>query len=235
MLEYKLALTLLLVNFLGFGQNLTVEELTINENGMVSFLCDIKPHHSIREQYEVQVYSSKDFFKEPLQVNLPVVRAGEKVLLNFDGNEVVGDYDGFITFKFGVKATLFPIELTQLKGKYKRGKPITLSWEDLESNGSYDVLIYKDDSLYQTLASNLGEKNLTTTLSKSIPKGNYQIKVLPKSDKQLISDDYEIEVKSSNGLILVGGGGILAGGIIYLMSSSSDNPSDLPTPPGLPN
>lgn len=215
-----------------FAQTLEVENLTISPEGIVKFTCIVTPHHSNREEYVLKIYSSVDDFQKPLPLEELNLKVGIQYPVSFDGNKIVGEFDGNIEFDFRLKAKVFPVQITSLDKKFKKGKEITIYWEDFHKSGWYDVEIYYQNELFQRVVGNHRGTKYTTKLPKEMEKGAYEIRVTPSNQKELVSEDYSVQVKSGKTGIVIGAGGALIGVGVLLIGNGSDN--SLPVPPNLP-
>lgn len=215
------------------AQKLTVSDLTISDQGIVSFSCIVAAHHSSREVYELKVFSSIDDFEKSLPLDINKLRPEIPLSVSFDGNKVIGDFDGSIEFDFALTATFFPVEIVPLGKKFKKGKEINISWEDFNESGWYEVEIYKDNLLFQKLVGNHRGTSYVATLPKDMPKGKYEIRVTPSNQKELVSEGYEVNLKSGKAGLIIGAGGALVGGAVLLLKSGNKE-NELPVPPNLP-
>lgn len=228
------AVLILFVISLSSAQTLKVENLSISPDGKVKFSCIVYPHHSDREEYEIKIFTSADNFQKPLPLQLNSLRPNVPLPVSFDGNKMIGDFDGAIEFDVRISATIFPVQVTTNGDKLKRGKSIIISWNDFHESGWYDVDIYQRDILYQKLVGNHRGTSYTTILPKKMPKGEYEIRVTPTNQKNLVSEDYTVSIKSGKGGLIIGAGGVLAGAGVLLISGGDGSDSDLPVPPDLP-
>jgi hypothetical protein len=215
------------------AQKLTVDSLVIDKSGKVSFNCFIEPHHSTREEYQLTVYTSADNFTKPLPLDPIRLKTGISQPVKFDGNNIIGDFDGKIEFDFRLNALVFPVQITSVGKKFKKGKGITIAWEDFHKSGWYDVEIYHEGELYQKVVGNHRGSKYYTTLPEDMTKGKYEIRVTPSNQKELVSEDYLVEWKTNKTGVIIGGGALVGVGIGILVLGK-DTESDLPTPPALP-
>lgn len=236
-MKYSLIAVILLacLRFLS-AQTLVVSELLISDDGIVSFSCMVSAHHSDREEYEISVYSSADNFEKELPVDINSVRPGVTLPVSFDGNQVIGDFDGFIEFDIQLSATTFPVQITSTNKKMKKGKEVTISWQDFHESGWYDIEIYQNDFLFNKLIANHRGTSFTTTLPKKMPKGEYELRVTPTNQQELFSEDYSVSIKSGKVGLIIGAGGALAGvvGALIILPIPPPQEEDLPIPPDLP-
>jgi hypothetical protein len=218
---------------LSYAQKLTVDSLAIDKNGKVSFTCTVEPHHSMREEYQLTVFSSSDNFAKALPLDVITLKSGIAQKVSFDGNEMIGDFDGKIEFDFRLNAIVFPVQITSVGKKFKKGKGITIAWEDFHKSGWYDVEIYHEGTLHQKVVGNHRGSKYYTTLPEDMKKGKYEIRVTPSNQKELVSEDYLVEWKTNKTGVIIGGGALVGVGIGILVLGK-DTESDLPTPPALP-
>ncbi|MFT7233260.1 MAG: putative membrane protein [Cyclobacteriaceae bacterium] len=233
--------TTILVLFLikSSAQNLRISNLDISPEGKVSFTAMIESHHSSRENYELKVYSSADNYTKALGLNLNTINPGSPLDVSFDGKDKIGNFKGSIQFKFVAEATVFPVQVTVSGNKFKRGKFINIKWDDFHESGWYDVEMYRGGTLFKSLVSNHRGTSFTASLPKKMPKGEYEIRVIPTNKKELYSEDYAVVVKGGSAALVIGAGGALAAGAgVVLLGGGGGDPgggggtgSSLPDPP----
>ncbi len=233
-LSFLTAILLGILCSVSSAQTLRVENLEISPAGIVDFTCVVNPHHSEREEYEIKVFTSADNFQKQLPLQLNSLRPNVPLPVSFDGNKMIGDFDGAIEFDVRISATIFPVQVTTHSNKLKRGKDLTISWNDFHESSWYDVDIYQSDILYQKLVGNHRGTSYTTTLSKKMPKGEYEIRVTPTNDQKYVSDNFPVTIKSGKAGLIIGAGGVLAGAGVLFISGGDGPDSDLPVPPDLP-
>lgn len=229
---------LLIVAFstLSFGQTINVENLNVSDGGNISFSYTVNPKFSERETYQLQVFTSTDNFAKALPLNLPAVKAGELRTASFSGPQLLGNYEGSMQLKFRAVATAFPVQITTTAKKFKKGKNITVSWEDFHDSGFYDIELYQEGYISKSLAKSHRGNSITTTLPKNLEKGTYEVRVTPSNREELYSEDYPVTIKGGGkGVFFVAGGALAAGAGVFVLGGSSDgggtSTTSLPDPP----
>jgi hypothetical protein len=217
------------------SQDLRIMSLNVDDDGQISFSALVRAHHSTRETYELKVYTSADNYEKALDLNLETLKVDVPLDVSFDGMEKIGGYEGSIQFKFVVEASLFPIQVKVLGDKHKRGKEISIGWNDFHESGWYDVEMYRGGTFFRKLVGNHRGTNFTTKLPKKMPKGGYEIRVTPTNDPEFYSEDVSVTVKGGKGglvfltLLAAGGGGA------YVYLTQGDDDPDVPQTTSLPD
>lgn len=236
---FTATLFFLIINQLA-AQTLRITNLDVSDEGQVSFTALVDSHHSWRETYELKVYSSADDYKKSLGLNLSSIKAGNPLDVSFNGPQVIGNFKGSIQFKFVAEASAFPVEITMAETKFKRGKAINISWKDYHEAGWYDVEMYREGSLFKEFVGNHRGTSYTAELPKKMPKGEYEIKVTPTNNKDMVSENYVVSVKGGSAALVVGAGGALAAGAGAVLlggggggggTTTDTGGNDLPNPP----
>ena len=230
---------LVFIGLLSSAQSIQVTNLKVEPNGRISFDYLVDKHHSDREVYKLELYSSVDQFNRPLNVDLAPVKVGQSQKATFNGPSIIGNYSGDLQLKFKVTAVEFPVEITSTPSKFKSGKNVTISWTDFQDSGWYDVELYKNGSLIKSLAGNHRGTSLSTQLPKKMEKGAYQIRVTPSNEKKLYSEDYPVNVVGGSPLLLIVGGAAAGAGVFVLTAGGDSAPggggtgggTGLPDPP----
>lgn len=226
--------TLIVLCLSSKGQSINVSDLAVSDQGTVSFRYTIAQKFSNREYYKLEVFSSANNYTSALSLNLDPVQAGQLKRVEFDGPAIVGEHKGELQFKFKAEATVFPVQITTTAKKFKSGKNITISWDDFHESGWYDVELYQDGLIRKTLVKNHRSTIYTADLPKKMDKGVYEVRVTPSNEKELYSDNYSVDIKSSGGAgIFVIGGAALVGGGVYVLTAGEDpdGTTSLPDPP----
>lgn len=221
--SFYLSNLFLLIGLTLWSQSLQVTNLRAESNGRISFDYQINPHHSDREVYKLELYSSVDQFRTPLKVDLAPAPVGRTNKASFNGPAVIGNYSGDIQFKFKVTAVEFPVEITSTPSKFKSGKTITVSWTDFHDSGWYDVELYKNGSLVQALAGSHRGTTFSTQLPKKMEKGTYQIRVTPSNEKKLYSEDYSVAIGGGSPVLMIVGGAAAGAGVFVLTAGGGDS------------
>lgn len=235
--RYLFSIALFLILLQVKAQNLRISNLDISQEGKISFTALIESHHSSRESYELKVYSSADNYVKAIGLNLKSVKSGVPLDVSFDGKEKIGNFKGSLQFKFVAQATVFPVEVTINGDKFKRGKSITVTWKDFHESGWYDVEMYRGGTLFKSLVGNHRGTSYTAQLPKKMPKGEYEIRVIPTNKKELQSENYAVVVKGGSAALVVGAGGALAAGAGVVLLGGGDSGgggsvgNSLPDPP----
>ncbi len=231
---FATAILTLILGSMSFGQSISVDNLTVSEGGMISFSYTVNPKFSDRESYQLQVFSSTDNFTKALPLNLPAVKAGELRTASFSGPQVLGSYEGSMQLKFRAVATAFPVQITTTAKKFKKGKNITVSWEDFHDSGFYDIELYQNGYITKSLAKSHRGTSITTTLPKNLEKGTYEVRVTPSNREELYSEDYSVAIGGGGkGIFFIAGGALAAGAGVFVLGGGGGDtsPSGLPDPP----
>ncbi|MEP4533457.1 MAG: hypothetical protein ABJ004_10240 [Cyclobacteriaceae bacterium] len=233
-MKYFFGIIFFLLTRLSWAQELSIDQLEVSNEGVVSFTCSVIQHHSSREEYSLFIYTSVDDFNEPLNVEVGTLRPGQLTTVSFDGNEIIGDFDGNIEFDFRLKAVTFPVEVMLEKRKFKKGKKINVRWTDFHESGWYDLELYQNGESVHRLIGNHRGTYYSGKLPKDIKSGEYELRVTPSNEKTLHSEQMSVKVTSKGKGLVIGAGSILAGSGVFYLISNGNKEDDLPTPPGVP-
>ncbi|MEO9476461.1 MAG: hypothetical protein ABJG41_13045 [Cyclobacteriaceae bacterium] len=233
-MKYFFSIVFYLLACHSWAQKLSIDKLEVSNEGVVSFTCSVTQHHSPREEYNLFIYTSVDDFNEPLNVEVGTLRPSQLTTISFDGNEVIGDFDGNIEFDFRLKAVTFPVEVTMEKRKFKKGKKINVRWTDFHESGWYDLELYQNGVSVHRLIGNHRGTYYSGKLPKNIKSGGYELRVTPSNEKALHSEQMSVKIASKGKGLAIGAGSILAGSGVFYLISNSNKEGNLPTPPGVP-
>ncbi len=224
----------------GVPQSLEINNLTVDEEGIVTFSALINASHSNRERYNMLIYSSIDAFSQPIDFTYKDMVPGQTYEISFDGNEQFGQYKGDVLFKFDVMASTFPVKVNVPENQvFKLGKKMNFSWQDYHNVNSYDIELYRRGNMVQTLAEDHTGQSFNGILPKQLDKGNdYWILVRPTTNTDISSELIPVQIKSGVGLA-VKIAPLAALGIavpVYILGGSSTKPGDeiFDAPPGPP-
>ncbi|MGJ3234334.1 hypothetical protein [Marivirga sp.] len=192
------------------------------------------------ETFNVNLYSSKDNFQQPLtlvtgDVGINIT-AGKGKRIEWLAKNELQDYKGNLIFEvraFLPEPAFDPLEFVNFDLKeIKSGKSYRLQWKGGKENEKIDIMLFEDGN----------EKYKISTINN---EGRYLWKI-PKGNK---SSSYQIQLKGETGIVasnsfqikkgfpglLVGGGALLVGGItaaiIILDPFGGDEGNDLPIAP----
>lgn len=192
------------------------------------------------ETFNVNLYSSKDNFQQPLTLvtgDVGVnIKAGKGKRIEWLAKNELVDYKGTLIFEvraFLPEPAFDPLEFVNFDLKeIKSGKSYRLQWKGGKENEKIDLMLFEDGN----------EKYKISTVNND---GRYLWKI-PKGNK---SSTYQIQLKGETGIVasnsfqikkgfpglLVGGGALLVGGItaaiIILDPFGGDDGNDLPIAP----
>ncbi len=233
-------LTVMLLFFVGLNaQTLNVSNIQVQEDGTVTFSAQVGSKSTQRERYQLSVSSSVDNFQQTVVIESDELSPGRIYDLSFNGNLLVGEYSGQISFKFAVNATVFPVRITDgTDEKLKIGKDYSITWEDFHESGNYKIELLRNGSIYQILDRSFPGTTYNGVLPETITKGdNYSIRVTPVNNEELASEGYSVSVVKPVGLLVKIAPAVLAGGgaaAYFLINTSGDDPTDFPETPGEP-
>ncbi len=217
------------------AQDVTVSNLSLSESGEVSFNFQISAKSSAREVYDIIIYSSKDNYTNPLDVQLNSLSPQVDYSVKFDGLEKIGPFDGVLQFKLKAVATLFPVRVEEMENtKLKRGKSVLVSWNDYHESGWYNVDLYQNGEVKANLISNHRGLSYESELPKDLEKGGYEIRVVPSNDERLQSDGYPIVIKGASKALFILGPLVAAGGGFMILNGGESGEAQLPNSPGPP-
>ncbi len=232
---------LILLVHIGYlhGQQISIDSLNVSGDGIVSFNFLVRANQSVREQYDVSVFTSKDDYQKPIDVSLPSIQPNTTYSVSFNGPDKIGEFAGPIQFKLEARASVFPVKIESVSSDVlKIGKKVEISWSDYHESGWYNIELYQEEELKKKLIGHHRGTTFETTLPKDLEKGNYELRVTPTNDPDLYSRGYRVLIKKPLNKILFLVPLAAAGGGFVLLSGgeSGDGDSDrLIDPPGPPD
>ena len=228
---------LLTLVFYCYSQKIEVSNISV-DNGKVSFIVQIEKSHTDRERYDLIIYHSANNFSQPIAYSPKNLEPGKAHRISFDGDEQVGAHQGPLSFRFDIEASKFPIRTQFDQQKFKIGKPALVEWYDYENVGPYDIELYKDGQLVETLASDVTQSFREVTLPSSLEKKEqYQIQIRA-SDRSMDSEKVTITAHPKMGLIVKILPAVAVGAAVPFLLPGDDGggePEGLANPPGNPD
>ena len=119
-----------------FGQSLSIQNLSIDDNNQVSLECSIQKKHTDRERYELLIFSSVDNFNNPIGYTFPNMKPGKIYEVSFDGNKEVEGFTEETQFRFKANPTAIPVVINSEDGRtLRKEKRFELKWKDYHNIG----------------------------------------------------------------------------------------------------
>jgi len=203
-------------------------------------IIDAVTEHS----YNMQLYSSKDNFEQPLQIvegdvgiNIPV-GTGKIIIWNAN-QELGGIVDDQLNLK--LKGSLYApfIVMEEMeKTIFKRGKPREIRWSGNQAvTLSLNFVLYKGEKEVFTFDARPNNGSTELTIPMDIKPGkDYYLKIsdAQNSDEVLMTSNFIVKRKVPLG-VKVGLGFVVAGVVAYLVSSEPPEAEQKIIPPPLPS
>jgi hypothetical protein len=241
-----LALSLLFAKF-GIAQKIENVVVISTEEG-IELSFDIQQKESIQELYNVQIYSSFDNYKVPLQFlsgKTKDVKTTNRLKFVIDGEEAFAGFKGEVDFKISATMIYSPIVMHKPYGaaKYKKGSLIEIAWKGGVEDDSYKLELYKGSKKVKTLESDISLHSYSWVADKT-KKGNYKLKVASVKNESNSAFSPEIKIKSKLPFVIkVLPLFAIGAGVYFLTSGGSDDAGggttptgdSLPEPPQPPN
>lgn len=111
-------------------------------------LDDSNPNH----EYQIDLYSSKDNFAEPLtKVSGEVgaeIKPGVYHMISWNAYEEIGGYEGELALEIRARVYIPFVKITGFDAgaKFKRGQAYPLLWKSGNMGGQIDIELYRDQS-----------------------------------------------------------------------------------------
>lgn len=192
------------------------------------------------ESFNVNLYSSKDNFEQPLTLvtgDVGVnIKSGKGKRIEWLAKNELLDYKGNLIFEvraFLPEPAFDPLEFVNFDLKeIKSGKSYRLQWEGGKEDEKIDLILFEDgNEKYKIATVNNDGRYLW-----KIPKGNksstYQIQL--RAETGIVASN-SFQIKKGFPTLLVGGGALLVGGItaaiIILDPFGGEEGNELPIAP----
>ena len=216
-----------------------MNNIQISQDGIISLNIQIEASNSEREEYELFIYTSKDDFQQPLDLDLGTFKTNTSYPIEFDGLRKIGEFEGSLQLKLKAEATRFPVMIENIsKEKLKLGKEFTINWSDHNESGWYNVELYQNGDFVAKLIGHHRGLSLEGEIPKDLDKGEYAIRVTPTNDETLHSDDFPVVLRKGTSMALILAPLVAVGGGVVLLAggeSGGGSSSGLPNPPDPPN
>lgn len=241
-----IAILLIIFSFQIFAQKIeNVEVKLMNSDIILSF--DLQHKESMQEQFEVEIFSSRDKYVKPI-----LVKSGESKKVDsfgrkefvIDGKEVFSGYKGPLDFEIRATMTFSPIVVLKPGAtSFKKGRLVDVSWRGGLEDDAYNVDLYKGN----TKVKNLGEKielhSYSWVMPSSTKKGKYNLKIESTKNPANSAISAEFRVKNKVPFIVkflpvaaIGAGVyfLTQGGTTEPGGGTTTEDNDLPDPPDVP-
>jgi hypothetical protein len=163
------------------AQKIIMEKILLVEGAMEVYYTLDDTNDS--QEYQVDLYSSKDNFAVPLtKVSGDVgteIKPGEFHMIRWNAFEEIGGYEGELFLEIRARVYIPFVRITGFNegAKFKRGRTYPLLWTSGNKGGQIDIELYKDQSRVS------GDRNVPNSgkyeyaIPGSVKPGkNYQLK-----------------------------------------------------------
>lgn len=170
------------------------------------------------EFFNVNLYSSKDNFEQPLTLVTGDVginiEAGKGKRIEWLAKNELLDYKGNLIFEvraFLPEPAFDPLEFVNFDLKeIKSGKSYRLQWKGGKENEKIDLLLFEDGNEKYKISTVNNDGRFIWKIPKGEKSATYQIQL--KGETGIVASN-SFQIKKGFPLLLVGGGALLVGGI----------------------
>ena len=198
-----------------------------------SLLIDYDIDYPDAETWEVQLFSSHDNFKAPLQYLRgdvgPGIKSGTGKLAIWDITKEFSDFNGPLAVEIRARFMVLPLNISSVPVKNKKGKPLEVSWEGGRPSTGYTFQLYRKGIKIDEREV-IGIRSLKYEETGSLKPGMYEVKVNsldPIGGTSML--EFRITRRIPLGLQLSPGYGLL--GLSLYLVTKPPPPEALPFPP----
>ena len=225
-----------LVPFTSFSQSL--QNIRAQQTGnliVVNYdLIGVEPG----EMYDVKLYSSLDYYAQPL-VSVKgdvgqMVEPGTNRKIEWEAKNDIKKYEGLISFEVKAELAFTPLKLVKplMGGTYKRGKTYPITWKGGYKKENLSMNIYKGESLIASIPDIPNSGKFNWQVPKDAEKrSDYRLSLVQKN-LTVSSNSLKIKRRTSVAakvfwLFIVPVGGVTAA---YIVTQGGEGPrNDCPT------
>ncbi|PIB36343.1 hypothetical protein BFP72_13530 [Reichenbachiella sp. 5M10] len=228
------------------GQSLENVQVQVDGDDInVSF--DLVYKTSLQEKYDIEIYSSRDNYTEPLKIkegelkDVPALNRRHTFIL--DGMENFAEFKGEIDFQIIATMVYSPVIIDRPfeSQSYKRGRMVEVKWHGGIENETFAVELFKNGVKMETLEENNQYGSYNWAMSSKQKKGKYQFAIQSEKNMQNKVLTPEFKVKSKVPFIVKALPVLAAGAAAYFIlnsggesGGSGGGTESLPNPPALP-
>lgn len=216
-------------------------------NGNIVLAFDLLPVESVKEQYDIEITSSKDNYRTPVKVlngSTKNVEPKGKLKYTIDGFANFEGYSGPLDFQINANLVYSPLRFLSpsTATSVKKGKSMNLVWRGGAKNARYNLGLYKSGVKISTIKSGFSNKTAIWQVpSDSKPGSDYTMKVEVENNMEQSAFTKEFKIKRKIPIVVKVLPLVIAGGVFAVISGGgSSEPGtttsdDLPGPPDTPN
>lgn len=236
---------LLLLPFFGIAQEIRNVDVRLErDNVIITF--DLSPKESVKERFDIEIYSSRDNYQTPVKVsegNTKDVRPGNALQYIINAKEHFTGYQGELDFDVRATLTFSPVTFIEpyQDMTYKKGDFVRVAWRGGFTNDNYAISLYKGDNKVSYINSIVKTNDYLWNMPKGTKAGKYHFQLESNSSKELTAKSYEFVIKRKIPIaikilpivaagvgvyFLTSGGGSESGGATYALPNPPDPPGN---------
>ena len=226
------------------AQQFQIMNLSQDNAGKVTLAFKINPKYA-KERYTVQVFSSHDNYRAPLQyvtgdTGGDIEGSNKTYSVEWDAKKELVTYSGQIQLELRGEVTYTPVHSEDMALKVKRNKSSTLHWTGGNSRDQIKIDLMRHNVVQKQLASGSNSGRYNWTVDRDISKGTgYQLRLtnLGNQGETYETNPFTVRGKSSPlvwAIPLIGGAAaavMLTGGDGGGGGGENGGGGNLPNPP----